>query len=101
MPSGQTRTRARAKALTGAGGIAWWQIDHRAARAFYEEALSIEQELGDPTRTAEALYNQAFVLAAENDIDAAARLLEESLDLRVNGHGEASWSRGRRLSSES
>ncbi|HZA84692.1 MAG TPA: AAA family ATPase, partial [Actinomycetes bacterium] len=80
MPAGQARTAARAKALTGAGGIAWW-TDQRAARARYEEALDIERELGDPARLAEALYNQAFALAREHDLDAAGRLLDESLAL--------------------
>jgi predicted ATPase len=81
MPLGQGRTPARAKALTGAGGIAWWQNDRGAARAFYEEALAIERELGDPARTAEALYNEAFVMAALDDLESAARLLDESLAL--------------------
>jgi predicted ATPase/class 3 adenylate cyclase len=84
MPSG--RTAARAKALIGAGGIAWWQKDREAAGAFYEEAVAVERELGDPARLGEALYNQAFVVAGE-DIGAAARLLDESLDLfRRAGH---------------
>jgi predicted ATPase/class 3 adenylate cyclase len=81
LPLGQGRTPARAKALTGAGGIAWWQEDMAAARAFYEEALAIERELGDPARIAEALYNQGFILGAGEDFDAAVRLFEESLEL--------------------
>ncbi len=81
MPSGQARTSARAKALTGAGGIAWWQNDRGAARTFYDEALAIERGLGDPARLAEALYNEAFVVAAGDDLAAAARLFDESLDL--------------------
>ena len=80
MPSGQGRTAARAKALAGAGGVAWW-TDRGASRAVYEEALAIERELGDPTRLAEALYNQAFAVADEHDLESAARLLEESLAL--------------------
>ena len=80
MPSGQAPTAERAKALAGAGGIAWWS-DREATRAFYGEALTIERELGDPARLAEALYNQAFVLAGEHDLEAAARLLDESLGL--------------------
>ncbi|HEY3211378.1 MAG TPA: adenylate/guanylate cyclase domain-containing protein [Actinomycetota bacterium] len=80
MPSGQGETPARAKALIGAGGIAWWQKDREAAGAFYGEALAIERGLGDPARIAEALYNLAFVVAGE-DIESAARLLDESLDL--------------------
>jgi non-specific serine/threonine protein kinase len=81
LPSGQGRTPARAKALTGAGGIAWWQEDMAAARAFYQEALAIERELGDPAHIAEALYNQGFILGAQEDFDAALRLFEESLEL--------------------
>jgi tetratricopeptide (TPR) repeat protein len=78
MSSGPTE--ARAKALIGAGGIAWWQKDREAAGRFYEEAVSIERRLGDPGRLAEALYNHSFVVAGE-DIGAAARMLEESRDL--------------------
>jgi predicted ATPase/class 3 adenylate cyclase len=80
MPSGQAPTEARSKALTGAGGIAWW-TDQAAARALYEEALAIERRLGDPARLAEALYNQSYVLAAEDDLQGASRLLEESVEL--------------------
>jgi predicted ATPase/class 3 adenylate cyclase len=80
MPSGQAATAARAKALTGAGGIAWW-TDQGAARAFYDEALAIERQLGDPARLAEALLNEAFAVAGEHDLQAAARLLDESLAL--------------------
>jgi predicted ATPase/class 3 adenylate cyclase len=80
MPSGQAWTAERAKALAAAGGIAWWS-DQAASRAFYEEALAIERELGDPARLAEALYNEAFVVAAEHNQESAARLLEESLEL--------------------
>jgi predicted ATPase len=81
LPSGQGPTPARAKALAGAGGIAWWQEDIAAARGFYAEALAIERELGDPTRIAEALYNQAFVVAAGGDFDGAFELFEESREL--------------------
>ena len=74
LPSGQGRTRARAKALAAAGGIAWWQEDVAAARGFYQEALAIERQLGDPAGIAEALYNEAFVAGAERQFDIAARL---------------------------
>jgi tetratricopeptide (TPR) repeat protein len=80
MPSGQGRTAARAKALIGAGGIAWWRQDRETAGALYEEALAIERELGDPARMAEALYNLSFVVAGD-DVGAATRMLEEGLDL--------------------
>jgi predicted ATPase/class 3 adenylate cyclase len=80
LPSGQGATAARAKALIGAGGIAWWQRDRESAGRFYSEALAVERQLGDPGRIAEALYNLAFVVAGD-DIGDAARLLDESLEL--------------------
>jgi tetratricopeptide (TPR) repeat protein len=80
MPSGRDRSAARARALIGAGGVAWWRMDREAAGAFYEEALSIERELGDPARTAEALYNFAFFVAGD-DLPAATALLQEALEL--------------------
>lgn len=81
IPSGRQPTAARGKALTGAGGIAWWQIDHSGARAFYDEALAVERQVGEPARIAEALYNDAFAIGAAGDIQAANRLFKESLDL--------------------
>lgn len=78
LPSGKAPSAARAKALIGAGGIAWWKPDAEAAGRFYAEAVEIERRLGDSAGLAEALYNQAFVVAGE-DIDAATVLLEEAL----------------------
>jgi predicted ATPase/class 3 adenylate cyclase len=78
LPSGKSATAARAKALIGAGGIAWWQRDRESAGRFYSEAVEVERRLDDPAGLAEALYNQAFVVAGD-DIDAAARVLDEAL----------------------
>ena len=86
--SGPTPSPGRAKAMIGAGGLAWWQQDRDAARGFYEGALALERELGDPSRTAEALYNLSFVIAGE-DIDAAAEMLEEALSLFRQAGDEA------------
>ena len=58
---------------------------------FYDEALAIERELGDPARLAEALYNEAFVAAAEHDLEAAARLLDESLELFARSGTSPGW----------
>ncbi|HEX2025605.1 MAG TPA: AAA family ATPase, partial [Actinomycetota bacterium] len=80
VPSGQAATAARAKALVGAGGVAWWRQDRGAAGRFYEEAVAVERRLDDPAGLAEALYNLSFVAAGESTASAVA-LLEESLDL--------------------
>ena len=80
MPGGGGATTERAKALIGAGGMDWWQQDRVAAGERYEEAVAIERRLGDPGRTAEALYNLSFVVAGD-DLEAATRMLEEALEL--------------------
>jgi len=80
MQDGQGSTAERAKALIGAGGIAWWQQDREDARRRYTEAVEIERSLGDPGRIAEAVYNLSFVVAGE-DVDAAQRMLQECLEL--------------------
>jgi predicted ATPase len=92
VPSGQAPAPARAKALTGAGGIAWW-TDRSAAGAFYEEALAIERELGDPARLAEALYNEAHAVANEHDLETSARLFDESLAMSRRAGDEAGVAR--------
>ena len=80
LPGGQQPTAARAKALIGAGGIAWWQRDRESAGRYYSEAVDIERALGEPARIAEALYNLAFVVAGE-DVQGAGRVLDEALEL--------------------
>jgi tetratricopeptide (TPR) repeat protein len=92
-PSGQEPTPARARALAGAGGIAWWQEDIAAARRFYDEALAVERHLGDPAGIADAIYNQAFVVAAGRDFEGAFRLYEESLELFRRAGDEAGMAR--------
>jgi predicted ATPase/class 3 adenylate cyclase len=87
LPS-RTPTPARAKALLGAGGVAWWQKDRDAAGTHYEEAVAIERHIGDEERLAEALYNLAFVVAG-SDINSASELLEESLHLFRKVESEA------------
>ena len=81
MPDGQKPTPARGKALTGAGGIAWWQVDHPAARDFYDEALAVAREVGNPSTIAGALYDDAFAVGAAGDLETSHRMLEESLAL--------------------
>jgi predicted ATPase len=93
LPAGRGPTPARAKALAGAGGIAWWQEDIAAARRFYDEALAVERHLGDPAGVADALYNQAFVVAAGGDFEGAFGLYEESLELFRRAGDEAGVAR--------
>jgi predicted ATPase/class 3 adenylate cyclase len=69
---------ARARGLTAYGGIAYWQGDHAAARAAYEEALNLQQTTDDDQGIALAEYNLGWMLAFARETSAAARLLEQS-----------------------
>jgi predicted ATPase len=82
----------KAKALTAAGGLAYWQRDYVAARHFYEEALAIRRRLGRPSEIAESLYNLGFLIVIGGETDRAQRLYEESRELYSSiddGQGEA------------
>ena len=60
-PGGAGRTPQRFKALSGAGGLAYWQNDYPATERFYLEALEISRELNEPQAVAEALFNLSFL----------------------------------------
>jgi predicted ATPase/class 3 adenylate cyclase/Tfp pilus assembly protein PilF len=69
----------RAKALHGAGALAWSQGDYPAARAFYQESLTVWRELGDHRGAAASLSNLGTVATEQGDYEAALSLYEESL----------------------
>jgi len=71
LPGAEARTRARAKGLTGAAGIAYWQNDYASAGPWYDEAESIFRELGDKPGLADALFNTASMAALAGDVPAA------------------------------
>jgi predicted ATPase/class 3 adenylate cyclase len=71
-------TPGRAKAVNGAGGIAYWQNDFATALAYYEEHLALVRVLGDRAGVAEAIMNLAFMRSVRRDFDAAIPLYEES-----------------------
>ncbi len=66
-PAAAGPTRARARALGGLGGVAYWQADIAGAERAYAEALEIERGLDDPRGLAGALYNAGFVAALTGD----------------------------------
>jgi predicted ATPase len=81
LPSASGPTAARAKGLTGLGGIAYWQGDYTAAERAYEEALSIYRELGDAKMTPHAVMNLSYMFPLRGDISGSRRLVEEAIDL--------------------
>jgi predicted ATPase/class 3 adenylate cyclase len=93
--------RARAKALEGAGGLAYWQNDMDTAQGFYQESLDAFRKLGDERGIGYALYNLSFPygMRAQPDYEKSQELLEEALEIvrRLGdrlGIGKVLWGMG-------
>lgn len=87
---------ARARALTGLGGILYWQGQWAAIGPPYLEALELFREEGSEDDVAEALYNVSFHLGFAGDAEAAFEALRQSLEMstergRPLGIGRAHW----------
>jgi len=78
----EERTLSRAKALNGAGLLAYWQGDYPGARVLHEESLAIRQALGDRRGDASSRHNLAMVAKSEGDYARAKALYEESLAIK-------------------
>jgi predicted ATPase/class 3 adenylate cyclase len=72
---------ARARALIGAGGIAYWQGDFEAMAACYGEARVLFESIGDRHGVAEALFNEAYAPLVRNDFEAARAVGTRARDL--------------------
>lgn len=72
----------RAKALNGAGVLAWNQGDYTAARLAYEEALAIKREAGDQLAVSALLNNLGNLAMDQGDYATACSYHEESLLLK-------------------
>jgi predicted ATPase len=72
----------RAKALTGAGGLAWRQGDYRRAEALLEEGLTLFRELGYKRGIALSLRLLGHIALDQSDYERATVLGAESLALR-------------------
>jgi predicted ATPase/class 3 adenylate cyclase len=70
-------TAARAKGLTGAAGIAYWQNDYAAAITWYAEAEAIVRTLGDKVWLANAIYNSGTTAALVGDMPTVTSKIEE------------------------
>jgi non-specific serine/threonine protein kinase len=72
----------RARALNGAGNLAYEQGDFRRAAALHREALALRRELGDGVGVATSLNNLGNVAAVLGDYGQAVVVHEEALALR-------------------
>ena len=69
-------------ALEAGGGIAYWQANHEAARAWYGAALDLARARGDDRALANALYNQTFTYALSSEDQLQARAVaSEALEV--------------------
>ena len=71
--------RHRSRALEAAGGLAWWHASLDDAKRFYQQALQLEQDMGDKARIANALYNYGLARAVGGDSDDGIELLNRAL----------------------
>ncbi len=74
-------TASRAKALIGAGALAYSQGDYAASFTAYLESLGLYRKLGAKPNSAFALKNLGAVASARGEYATARSFLEESLTL--------------------
>jgi predicted ATPase/class 3 adenylate cyclase len=71
----------RARALNGAGHLAWSQGDHERAKALREESLALSRQAEDKRGIADALNGLGFVIRRRGNYEAARNMHEEALTL--------------------
>ncbi len=71
----------RAKALRGAGKVAYYQCDFAAARAFFEQSLALDKTLDNRPRMADTLGRLGFMFGIQQDYAVAEPFYRESLAL--------------------
>ncbi len=100
LPHRGKRTRARARALCGAGELALRQGNYQVATALLEESVASYRELGETRGLAEALLHLGLSLAYLQRFSEARTLIEQSITLSretddtwLLGHAQDSLSR--------
>lgn len=69
--------RVRARALSAAGSLAYWQNDPAAAIGSYEASVELRRGIGDPAELASGLYDLGHALSVLGPVDPArGRALE-------------------------
>jgi non-specific serine/threonine protein kinase len=79
MPGAEAPTRARVRALSAAGLVAFKQGDNVSARDFHLEARRISSALGDVTEETWSLWRLGDVLTELGDHTQARAMLEECI----------------------
>jgi predicted ATPase/class 3 adenylate cyclase len=81
IPGAEAGSAARAKGLTGAAGIAYWQNDYASAEAWYVEAEQIVRELGDRVWLTDAVYNVGEMAALRGDLETVMAKFNEGMEI--------------------
>jgi predicted ATPase/DNA-binding winged helix-turn-helix (wHTH) protein/Tfp pilus assembly protein PilF len=81
-PQGADPTVVRARTLSAAGLLAYWQGDYPSARTQHEESLAIRQQLGDRSGMGASLSNLGMVARSQGDYASARALYEQSLTIK-------------------
>jgi predicted ATPase/DNA-binding SARP family transcriptional activator len=71
-----------AKALKGAGDLAYYQGDYVVTQAFYEDSLTMWRKIGDQPGIANSLNGLGNVAFSRGNYSAAKTFYEESLEIR-------------------
>lgn len=75
-------TKLRAKVLNGAGALASTQARYQQAQRFYEESLTLWQELGESQQIGDCLSNLGTLAGYQGSYDRSQNYFRESLALR-------------------
>jgi predicted ATPase len=81
IAGGQGRTAERAKALNGAGALAFHQSDYVVARSYHEAGRTLWQELGDAGGVARSLQHLGQTAHYQSDYISSRSYYTESLAL--------------------
>jgi predicted ATPase/DNA-binding SARP family transcriptional activator len=92
----------RARAISAAGSLAYWQNDPKAAERLYTQSLELRRSVGDPAEIASALFDLGHALSVMDAIkdSARGRVLEtEALEIYrslgdPNGEAWLTWALG-------
>jgi predicted ATPase/class 3 adenylate cyclase len=80
-PTVQADSAIRVRALSAAGGLAYWSQQFERAWSRYEEGLAVAERLGDRALIANAEYELGFRYVVERDIAGLRRHEERALAL--------------------
>jgi predicted ATPase len=78
LPSAAGAGVLRARALSGLGGLAYWQSDFAATREAYDEELAIARAAGDRKLEADALVDSTYVLEAMGHHETTQAIADEA-----------------------